>query len=191
MKKFLVILAALTASLAFISLQSCNSDDETTWEKYREWRDFNQTWLEELQLQKNADGTPYYSVIVPRWNNGAYVLVHWFNDTTETRGNLSPLYTSTVDVRYKLHLADGTPADSSDNITSYGEKGIFRSSLSSVIQGWPIAFEAMHCGDTVEIIVPYQSGYGTQNLGAILPYSNLRFNVRLVDIPYYEAAPYE
>ncbi len=191
MKKLIIILALLSASIAFISLQSCTSEEKTTWEKYTEWREFNQNWLTELQAKTNSDGTPYYEVVIPRWNNGAFVLVHWFNDRKETEGNLSPLYTSTVDVRYRLHLADGTPADSSDNVTAYGAKGVFRTDLTSVIQGWPIALEQMHCGDTVEVIIPYQVGYGSQNMGTILPYSNLRFNIRLVDIPYYEAAPYE
>ena len=176
---------------SFTAMQSCTTEEETTWDKYREWREFNEEWLTDLQAKKNPDGTPYYQVVVPRWNNGAFVLMHWYNDREETAGNLSPLYTSTVDVRYRLHLADGTAADSSDNVTSYGAKGIFRTDLRSVIQGWPIGLEQMHCGDTVELIVPYGVGYGAQEMGVVQPYSNLRFNIRLVDIPYYEAAPYE
>ena len=59
------------------------------------------------------------------------------------------------------------------------------------MSGWAIGIPQMHCGDTVELIVPYGVGYGAQNTGTIKPYSNLRFNIRLVDIPYLEAPPYE
>ena len=48
----------------------------------------------------------------------------------------------------------------------------------------------MRCGDTAQVVLPYGVAYGSQNLGDIPPYSNLRFNIRLVDIPYYEKPPY-
>lgn len=187
MRKILIAIAVAACGAAF---SACMSDEETTWDKYREYREANDAWLEELQLLKNPDGTPYYEMILPDWNPGAFVLVHWFNDRAETAGNLSPLYNSTVDVRYKLHLFDGTPVDSSDLVTEYGP-GIYRTQLTSVIIGWPMALTQAHCGDTMEIICPYGVAYGSQLNNGILPYSNLRFNVRLVDIPKYELAPYQ
>ena len=45
----------------------------------------------------------------------------------------------------------------------------------------------MHVGDTAEIIVPYNVAYGVSYTGTILPYSSLRFNLRLDDIYKYEA----
>lgn len=191
MKKLLIVLGALMCAATFGVFQSCNSDDETTWDNYREYREANDAWLSELQTRVNPDGTPYYKMIVPSWNNGAFVLLHYFNDPAENADKLSPIYTSTVDVRYKLHLYDGTPVDSSDNVTSTGVKGVFRTRLTDVILGWPMGLEQVHCGDSVELIVPYSVGYGSQSMGDVLPYSNLRFNIRLVDIPYYEATPYE
>jgi FKBP-type peptidyl-prolyl cis-trans isomerase FklB len=47
----------------------------------------------------------------------------------------------------------------------------------------------MHVGDSVEVVIPYQLGYGTTITGSIPPYSMLKFNMRLVDIPYYQARP--
>ena len=47
----------------------------------------------------------------------------------------------------------------------------------------------MHVGDTVQILIPYQSAYGSSSSGSVLPYSALRFNVRLEDIPDYEIRP--
>ena len=47
----------------------------------------------------------------------------------------------------------------------------------------------MHVGDTVQIIIPYDLAYGQSGSGSIPPYSALRFNMRLMDVPGYEARP--
>lgn len=188
MKRLPIIISLITVvTLAVMS--SCNSDDNNEiYSLYEEWRDNNEAWIAEQQARTNPDGTPYFETIVPEWNPGTYVLIHYFNDRSETEGNLSPLYTSTIDTRYILHYYNDVAVDSSYNITSPA-KGIFRTKLSDVIEGWAIAFETMHVGDTAEIVVPYQSAYGVSTSSSIPPYSNLRFNVRLVDIPYYEVSP--
>lgn len=175
---------ALAAALAAISL-SCTNDNDT-WKDYAEWQQANDAYLAQLQTMRNDDGTPYYTKITPRWDKSSYVLIHWFNDRQETEGNLSPLYNSTIDVRYRLHLYDGVPVDSSDNITGYGKKGIYQCRLDEMIQGWGAALPVMHCGDTTEIIVPYNLGYGIKGQGDIPPFSALRFNVRLDNIANYQ-----
>lgn len=185
MKKLLIIIALASAALV-----ACTSAEETTWDKYRDYRELNEAWLRELQERTDADGNPYYVTIVPVWNPGGYVLMHWFNDRSLTAGKLSPLYTSTVDTRYRLTLFDGTAVDSSDELTITAQKGIFRTQLNTTVQGWAAALQEMHCGDTCEVIIPYNMGYGAQDNGDVKPYSTLRFNIRLVDIPFYEKPPY-
>ncbi len=187
MKKIILILTA-----ALVLTAACDSDGErTTWEKYSDWRELNNAWLEDMRTLTNEDGSPVYTVVRPDWNPEAMVLMRFINDPTENAGKLSPIYTSTIDVRYELHLCDSTAVDSSTNLTAYGTPGVFRSQLSALVQGWAVALPKMHCGDTAEIIIPYGLAYGTTSNGNIKPYSNLRFNVRLVDIPYYEAPPYK
>lgn len=188
MRRLLLIFLLLGAVLGFVA---CNDEAETTWDKYRDWREANQTWLLEQQARTNPDGTPYYQVLVPEWYPGAFVLMHHFNDPAEYADKVQPIYTSTVDVRYRLHLYDGTPVDSSDNITAYGAPGIFRTALNRVVTGWAIALTNCHCGDTVEVIVPYAAGYGESTQGIIPPYSNMRFNIRLVDVPDLDKPPYQ
>jgi len=185
MKNLLALIA-----LAFIAVCACQNDDETTWDEYRDWREQNIAWLQEQQSRTNEDGTPYYEVIVPSWNPASYVLMHYFNDRAETEGNLSPIFTSTVDVRYTLTLCNGDTADTSDGNTVNGIKDIYRTRLDNVIQGWAATVTQMRCGDSAEILVPYELGYGGQNLSKIKPYSALRFNVKLVNIPYYETTPH-
>lgn len=186
MKKFPVYLI-LILSLSWLA--SCNDDDDNNIaEVYEQWNQKNIEWLAGQQARTNPDGTPYFQTLVPDWDPAAYVLIHYFNDRSKTEGNLSPLYTSTVDTRYILHYCDGTAIDSSYMNTQYGP-AIFRTKLNSVITGWTIALENMRVGDTAEVVVPYQSAYGVNTSSGILPYSNLQFNVSLVDIVYYETNP--
>lgn len=170
---------------------SCNEESDI-YDKsdYSGWKDTNQAWLNEQLNRVDANGRPYFSKIVPVWNPAAYVLIHYFNNTDETAGNLVPLLTSTVDVRYRVALCDGTPVDSSSNVVT-PVPGALRVQLSDLglISGWKIALTHMHVGDTCEVVIPYLQAYGESGYGTIKPYSNLQFNLRLVDIPYYEVRP--
>lgn len=186
MKKLLIGIA-LVWSLALIC--GCNASEQTTWDKYTDWREMNNAWLAEMQLKTNPDGTPYYKVIVPEWNPATFILIHYFNDRSETEGKLSPLYNSYADCRYRVFNCLDEPIDSSNNLNMTGELGIYRSQVSSNVQGFSIALMDMRCGDTAEVCMPYGLAYGSQDRGSILPYSDLRFNIRLVDVPYYEVIP--
>lgn len=183
------ILIALAATAALVQ-SACSNDDEQLWEEYADWRNANISWMDTQAKRTNADGTPYYTKVVAPWDVTAYVLMHHIEGPNSE--NLVPLSSSTVDVRYHLHLYDGTPVDSSSTNTQYGA-GIFRSTLNSdnLISGWKLALQNMHVGDSVEVLIPYAQAYGTTNNGVIKPYSSLRFNLRLVDIPYYETPNYE
>lgn len=188
MRRLLPIIAAVACAAAV--LPSCNKDDDDNnydLSTYYDWRDHNEAWLESMKNRRNPDGTPYYEAFVPIWNPKAYVLMHFFNDRAETAGNLTPLYTSVVDVRYIGYDCDDEPFDSSTLVNDYGQLGVQRFACNQTIQGWSIAMENMHVGDTAEIIVPWGVAYGTSLTANIKPYSSLRFNIRLVDIYSYEA----
>lgn len=187
MKKFPFYI--ILAIIGLCVIPACTGDDDSTFdETYKDWREKNSDWLNEQQARTNPDGTAYFKSIIPAWDPSAYVLIHYFNDRAETEGNLSPMYTSTVDTRYNLYYYEGTAIDSSANISAYGP-GIFRTQLNAVIPGWVIAMEDMRVGDTAEVLIPYQQGYGVTTSSGILPYSTLKFNIRLVDIVDYEKNP--
>ena len=185
MKKLLLLIAIACGAAAF---SACNSDsDNITLSDYYQWRAQNEQWVRDQQARTNPDGTPYFQTIFPAWNPGIFVLMHWFNDRAETAGNLTPLYTSTVDVRYNGYNMNGERFDSSATTNAYGKLGVARFPINGLIQGWAVALENMHVGDTVEIIVPYAAAYGTSYMNdLIVPYSALRFNMRLEDIFSYE-----
>ncbi len=186
MKKLLIFLLLLTSvSAGFVA---CSDDDE--YDSIVAWREANIKWLAETQGKKNADGTPYYQVVVPKWNNSSFVLVHYFNERKNDPTLLKPLYTSTVDVRYRLQLYNGIVCDSSSTLTENGP-GIYRAKLNDLIDGWAAAVCDMNVGDTAEIVVPYDMGYGESSQGSIPAYSNLVFNIRLADIVLYEKSPEE
>ena len=164
-------------------MPSCNldNDKDTDSENYRKWKELNDNYIVDVAKELGDDGKPLYTRVVPAWNQNAYVLMRWFNDTTLTRQNLRPLYTSTVDCKYIGRYYNDVAFDSSYLSVSPADS-IFRTSLTSVITGWTIAFEKMHVGDSVEVIVPYEQGYGTSTSGSVPAYSVLKFGIKLVDV---------
>ena len=180
MKKLLPIIALAGLALAAVTA-ACNSDEQTTWDKYADWRELNNAWLADMQTKTNADGTPYYKVIIPDWNPATFVLIHYFNDRAKTEGNLSPLVTSTVDAKYIGRLYNDEPFDSSFTMTTYGDS-IYRFRPSDMISGWQIALTDMRVGDSCRVVIPADQGYGVQSTGIILPYSVLVFDIKLTDI---------
>lgn len=189
MKLYKTILCAL-GLLAVMT--ACNDDDKnnTLSDADRKWADMNQEWLNEMLNKRNADGTPYFTKVIAPWNPDRFVLMHYCEDPKPNQTNLRPYFTSTVDVRYNAYFYNDTLLDTSADIIS-PVKGALRTDISSngLIEGWKIALINMHVGDTCEIVVPYASGYGIQQYNQVKPYSNLRFNMRLIDVPYYVVKP--
>lgn len=166
-----------------IALTSCNKE-ENNWEKYEDWRNANNAFIERKASQLNAEKTAYaYERISPNWDKGSIVLMKRLKKGT---GNVKPLYTSYVDVVYKGTLYDGTPFDSTYSYTD----SITTLKLSSTVQGFAMALTNMVVGDSCEVIIPAYAGYGEQERNKIPPYSALIFKVKLAGIPAYEK-PYQ
>jgi FKBP-type peptidyl-prolyl cis-trans isomerase FklB len=178
------MLGALLA-LGATACSSTSSSEEDTWKEYTAWRDLNKAWFSLQGDKVDENGDAYYESITTDYYPNNNILVHWFNDRSETANNLVPLVTSTVSTCYYGRLYDDTPVDSSYTQTD----AIYTSEITNFIKGWQIVLQNMHVGDSVEVVIPYQLGYGTTITGSIPPYSMLKFNMRLVDIPYYQARP--
>lgn len=169
----LLVLAALGAMVG-----ACNSDDNDSSKKdYTDWQKFNENWLIEQVARLNDDGTPFYTRCQMPTDPQAYVYMHTIGDVHSE--NLQPLYTSTTKVNYTLTLANDSVVDKGTNFVSM-------LSSSSLITGWGIAIMQLHVGDSAQFVLPYSVGYGATGSSMVKPYSNLRFNIRLVDIPGYE-----
>ena len=182
-KLFLAIAAISCAAAAFTSCK-----DNNNWSAYEEWRKVNNEWYAEQMARKHPDGSNYYTVVQPDWYPRSGVLIHYFNDRSLTQGNLQPMITSKVTVKYHGRLYDDSCFDS----TSTGSDSVRTFTLSSTIVGWQIALTQMHVGDSCEIILPYAQAYDTQGstsssgVYTIPPYSALRFNIGLKAVPDYE-----
>lgn len=172
---FYILMALLTCGTLTGCLGGNSVEDE-----YKDWREANDAWY----AQQAASG--YYTTAVASWDPSAQVLIHWYNDTSLTKDNLKPLYTSTVDVKYRGQLYNATPFDSSYLRVSPADS-VFRTNLNgSVIEGWAIGLMRMHVGDSCRIVVPYHQGYGSNKMSdVVVPYSMLVFDIKLVDIYGY------
>lgn len=177
MKKFFY--TVILAIVALTMLDSCLG--ENVYDEYKDWRENNDAWYQQQSL------SGHYTTAIAPWDPSAQVLIHWHNDTMLTRGNLKPLITSTVDVKYHLKRYDGVSVDSS-YLNSSPADSIYRSLINSNVEGWMIALTRMHVGDSCTVIVPYQQGYGSAKMSdLLLPFSNLIFDIKLVDIYKYKA----
>jgi FKBP-type peptidyl-prolyl cis-trans isomerase FkpA len=86
-----------------------------------------------------------------------------------------PSSTSSVTVKYKGYLTDGTVFDQSSNIgVSF--------SLQSVIKGWTEGIPLFKKGGKGILLVPSALGYGAQAQGSIPANSVLIFDIELLDI---------
>ena len=176
MKK--ILYSVLLAVVAITMLDSCLGNN--VYDQYKDWRESNDEWY---QRQANSG---LYTQLTASWDPSAHVLIRWHNDTMLTKNNLKPLITSTVDVKYQLKLYNDSVVDSSYDLVSPADS-IFRSKVNESVEGWMIAVTHMHVGDSCTVIVPYQQGYGSTKMSDLLvPYSNLVFSIKLVDIYKYK-----
>lgn len=182
MKKFILTFAAFIV-LAVTSTSCLDTKDND----YEEWKTENDNYVDQMEA-KMENGEPYYSRVVPSWANGLFVLMRWHNDRALTEKNLRPLFNSICDVKYHLTDITGEGVDSSYNQKTNGDS-IYRCLPSNQVLGFAVALTNMHIGDSVQLIIPYNAGYGNNKRANMKPYTTLIYELKLVDIPAYET-PY-
>ena len=176
----------LILPFTLLTLSSCLGDDDDSDFDLDSWRAENATYITEAEAA-TENGVKKYEKIVPKWDPATFVLMQWHH-----RGNpvnkLKPLDNSTLDVKYLLTNVRGDTLDSSYALTANGDS-IFRCKPNEMITGFWAATTNMEIGDSVTAVIPYTSGYGVTGSGAILPYSTLIFNIKLVNIAAYDKVP--
>ena len=96
----------------------------------------------------------------------------------EGSGDYSPGPESVVSVHYRGKLTNGLEFDS-----SYKRNQPASFPVNGVIRGWTEALQLMKEGDTWELIIPPDLGYGSKGAGNIIPPdSTLIFEVELIEI---------
>ena len=85
---------------------------------------------------------------------------------------------STVKAHYTGYLLDGTVFDTS---IERGEPIEFVLGVGQVIPGWDEGIALMSKGEKAVLYIPSYLAYGDRDLGVIPPFSNLVFEVELID----------
>jgi FKBP-type peptidyl-prolyl cis-trans isomerase len=125
----------------------------------------------------------------------------WFNRQQSALSELSPEDGWTIlegGVRFRRVAGDGTgPAPTLRDIVSVHYSGsltngaVFDSTeggdpatfpLGQLVRGWQVAIPYMGVGDTAEIALPADLGYGPRGAGPIPPGATLFFTIELVDM---------
>ena len=84
-----------------------------------------------------------------------------------------------VEVNYEVYLLDGTKVGSSFD---QNEKFSFVLGEGYAIPGWEEVVPMMHQGDKVRAVIPYEMAYGEHDMGNVKPYSNLVYDIELLNI---------
>lgn len=88
----------------------------------------------------------------------------------------APTVRDTVSVNYTGRFADGQVFDSNQG------RAPVTFPLARLIRAWQVAIPYMGIGDTAEIIVPMEMGYGPNGGGPIPGGATLLFTIELVDV---------
>lgn len=164
----------LLASISILLIATCGCVKGEA-DNYEEWRQENEDYLATIN-------TDEYELVVPDWAPQNSVYIKWHNDRSLTAPNMVPMSTSTVDIKYELEDINGKKLGNSYSALD----SIYRSRPNQNILGMWIALTTMHVGDSVTMIIPYRSGYGTVMSFSILPYTNLIYRVKLKSIRDFE-----
>lgn len=97
---------------------------------------------------------------------------------TQDGTGVKPSKGSTVKAHYTGYLLDGTVFDTS---IERGEPIEFVLGVGQVIPGWDEGIALMSKGEKAVLYIPYYLAYGDRDLGVIPPFSNLVFEVELID----------
>lgn len=88
----------------------------------------------------------------------------------------APTVRDTVTVNYTGRLTNGQVFDS----TRGRRPATFP--LGQLVRAWQVAIPYMGIGDTIEIAVPAEMGYGARGAGPIPPNATLFFEIELLDV---------
>lgn len=159
MYKYLLVIAAIAASLFFFS--SCNKDNGDF--DVEEWKTSNLEFLNEnakIESVVVTNSGLQYQVISEGKENGK-----------------SPTANDFVRCNYKGMFINGQIFDS-----TYLDDNPALFKLSNVIKGWVEGLQYMKEGDRFRFVIPYDLGYGASGYATIPPYSTLIFDVELLEV---------
>jgi FKBP-type peptidyl-prolyl cis-trans isomerase FklB len=177
-----VILFTIHCSLITVS---CSEDDSSE-DEFANWEERNSAmtdqWAANSSLRKirvfTQDDTS-------AGKNSDYIYVQVLE---AGEGIESPLYTDTVRMAYRGRLiptknyANGYVFDETYlGDFSWHTAGMATMASNTLVTGFATALMNMHKGDHWLVYIPYQLGYNTSSQGSVTAYSNMVFDIALLD----------
>jgi peptidylprolyl isomerase len=117
------------------------------------------------------------NIVAEPTESGLYYVV------TEPGNGEKPEVGKPVTMHYTGKLIDGTVFDSS---VERDQPFQFILGVGQVIPGWDEGVQLMTKGEKGILYIPYYLGYGERDMGEIPPFSNLIFEVELIDFETFE-----
>ena len=190
LKAIIYILLPLTGG-GWVGVSCSEETEEDT--EYANWQERNEAYFASLEQQyaastdgswlkfKSYDKNPSASV-------GTYTDYIYAQVIESGAGTDSPMYTDSVRVSYRGRLipSESYPEGYIFDSTAYGDynpktNATVKFAVSALVNGFSTALLHMHRGDTWRVFIPYTLGYGTTSSGSIPAYSNLIFELSLID----------
>ena len=165
-------------------LFSCSEDDSSV-DEYADWQERNEAVTDQWAASGMKKIRVYTQDDTTTGKNSDYIYVQVLEagDGTEC-----PLYTDTVRVAYRGRLipttsyANGYVFDETYlGDFSWHTAGMSTMVTSSLVSGFSTALMNMHKGDRWLVHIPYQLGYNTSSQGSVPAYSNMTFEIALLD----------
>ena len=195
MKKYILLSLLFTQCLLLFT--SCDETEEVN--KYADWRNRNEAFIDSLKSVYDAKTDPELIQIIPYAEKNYPIYAKKLK--TVTSGE-TPLYTDSVTAFYRgmlineaVFCAATTPhyytklyqsLDVFDKNFEGEEPNAFESPtkffVNGVVAGWREVLQRMKVGERWEVYIPWQQGYGSSVSGTIPAYSTLIFDVNLVSI---------
>lgn len=195
MKKYILLSLLFTQCLLLFT--SCDETEEVN--KYADWRNRNEAFIDSLKSVYDAKTDPELIQIIPYAEKNYPIYAKKLK--TVTSGE-TPLYTDSVTAYYRGMLineavfgAATTPhyytklyqsLDVFDKNFEGEEPNAFESPTTFIVNeqvyGWVEVLQRMKVGERWEIYIPWQQGYGSAGKLSIPGYSTLIFDLNLVSI---------
>jgi FKBP-type peptidyl-prolyl cis-trans isomerase len=148
---------------------ACNKDDKET----DIWREAN-----EADYRKISVNPAYQELKTASGPSGIFYKV-----IKSGTGDEFPLQTSSVKVLYKGSYYNETVFDAGSSKNEIPVEFLLTGNYC--IRGFSFALQNMVIGDKWEIYIPYNLGYGSTSSSTMKAYSNLIFELELVEINQY------
>ena len=180
--KYLLLSVILFPLVGMVS--SCSEDDSVT-DEFANWQERNEAKTDQWAASGLKKIRVFTQDNTTTGNNDDFIYVEVLESG---EGTESPLFTDTVRVAYRGRLipttnyANGLVFDETYlGDFSWHTAGMSTMAVNTLVEGFSTALMNMHKGDYWRVYIPYLLGYGTTSTNSIPGYSNLVFDIALLD----------